>query len=133
MESKKFIKKKLQERKEFVSTNKLCWKCLSKAHFLKQCKSKYRCKIDKCGKHHLSLLHEREPPDKKHPQENKGQTLPVFVNSHHKSNCYLQVIPVILSNRSFKVKINALLDIGSDSTLVSQDIADKLGLKGKNT
>ena len=128
MECEKFIKNNLQERKEFVSTNKLCWNCLSKAHF----KSKYRCKIDKCGKHHHSLLHEPEPPDKKHPQENKGQTLPVLVNSHHKSNCYLQVIPVILSNVSFKVKTNALLDSASDSTLVSQDTADKLGLKGEN-
>ena len=73
---------------------------MSKAHFVKQRKSKYRCKIDKCGKHHHSLLHEPEPPDKKHPQENKGQTLPVLVNSHHKSNCYLQVVPVTLSNIS---------------------------------
>ena len=56
MERKKFIKKNLQERKEFVSSNKLCWNCLSKAHFVKQCKSKYRCKIGKCGKHHHSLL-----------------------------------------------------------------------------
>ena len=132
MECEKFIKKNLQERKEFVSTNKLCWNCLSKAHFVKQCKSKYRCKIDKCGKHHHSLLHEPEPPDKKHPQENKGQTLPVLVNSHHKGNCYLQVIPLILTNGSFKVKTNALLDSGSDSTLVSQDTADKLRLNGEN-
>ena len=68
---------------------------MSKAHFVKQCKSKYRCKIDKCGKYHHSLLHESEPPYKKLPQESKNQTLPVLVNSHHKSNCYLQVISVI--------------------------------------
>ena len=105
---------------------------MSKAHFRKQCKSKYRCKTDKCGKHHQSLLHENEPPGKRHPQENKCQTLPVLVNSHHKSNCCLQVIPVILSNRSFKVKTNALLDSGSDSTLGSQDTAYKLRRKGEN-
>ena len=81
MECEKFIIKNLQERKEFLSTNKLCWNCLSKVHFVKQSKSKYRCKIDKCWKHHHSLLHETEPLDKKHPQENKGQTLPVLVNS----------------------------------------------------
>ena len=104
---------------------------MSKAHFVKQCKSKYRCKIDKCKKHHHSFLNEPEPPDKKHPQENKGQTLPVLVNIHHKSNCYLQVIPVILTNGNFKVKTNALLDSGSDSTLANQDTADKLRL-GEN-
>ena len=85
MECEKLFKKNLKERKEFVSTNKLCWNCLSKAYFVKQCKSKYRCKIDKCGKYHHSLLHEPGPPDKKHPQENKDQTLPVLVNSHHKT------------------------------------------------
>ena len=40
-ECKKLIKKNLQERKEFLSTNKLCWNYLSKAHFVKQCKPKY--------------------------------------------------------------------------------------------
>ena len=106
--------------------------CLSKVHFIKQCKSKYRCKIGNCGKHHLSLLHETETPDKKHPQENKSQILPVLVNGHHKSNCYLQVIPVILSNRSSNVQTNALLDSASDSTLDSQDTPDKLRLTGEN-
>ena len=132
MECKKFIKKNLQERKAFVSTSKLFWNCLSKAHFVKQCKSKYRYKIDKCGKHHHSLLHEPEPPDKKDPQGNKSQTLPALVNSHHKSNFYLQVMPVMLSNGSFKVRINALLDSGSDSTLVSQGTTDKLRLQGES-
>ena len=47
---------------------------------------------------------------KKHPQENKGQTLPVLAENHHKSNYNLQVIPVILSNGSFKVKTNDLVD-----------------------
>ena len=43
MECEKLIKKNSQERKEFVSTNKLCWNYLSEVHFLKQFKSKYRC------------------------------------------------------------------------------------------
>ena len=72
---------------------------MSRAHFVKQCKSKYRCKIGKCGKHHHSLLHEPDTTDKKHPQESKGQILPVLVNSHHKTN--------------------ALLDSGFDSTQIS--------------
>ena len=85
MECEKFIKKNLQEKKVFVLINKLCGNCSSKVHFVKQCNSKYRCKNNKFGKHHHSLLHETEPPDKKHPQENKSQTLTVLVNSHYKS------------------------------------------------
>ena len=83
---------------------------MSKAYFVKKFKSKHWCKIGKCGKHYHSLLHEPETPDKKDPLENNGQTLPVIVNSNHKSNCFLQVMPVILSNGSFKFKTNALLD-----------------------
>ena len=44
----------------------------------------------------------------------------------------MQVIPVILSNGSFKVETNALLDSESDLILVSQDTADKLRLKREN-
>ena len=93
MECQKFYKTNLQERKEFVSINKLCWNCLSKAHFVRQCKSKKRCKLDKCGKHH-SQLREPTPPDKKLPQKSKSQKLLVLVNSHHKISCHLQAIPV---------------------------------------
>ena len=41
-------------------------------------------------------------------------------------------MPDILSNESFRVKTNALLDNGSDSTLVCQDTVEKLALKGEN-
>ena len=58
--------------------------------------------------------------------------MPVLVNSHHKSSCYLQDMPVILLNGIFKVKTNAFLDRGSESSLVSQDTADKLRLKREN-
>ena len=46
------------------------------------CKSFYKATkdvpFDKCGTLHHSLLHETEPPDKKHLQISKGQTLPVL-------------------------------------------------------
>ena len=71
------------------------------------------------------MLHEPELPDKKLSQESKNQTLPVLVDSHHKSNCYLQVISVFLSNGSFKFKTNVLLDSRSDSTFVSQNTEEE--------
>ena len=64
----KLVKKNLQERKEFVSANKLCWNCLSKAHFVKQCKSKYKCKIDMWGTPTRQKIYTRK----------QGETLPVF-------------------------------------------------------
>ena len=38
----KFIKKNLQERKEFVNANKLCWSCLSMTYFEIQNESIFR-------------------------------------------------------------------------------------------
>ena len=47
------------------------------------------------------------------------------------SKTYLQVFPVILSNDSYSVRINAFLDCGADSTLVREDIAKILQIKGE--
>ena len=48
------------------------------------------------------------------------------------SQTYLQIVPVILTNsrRDIEVHTNALLDTGSDTTLIRKDIADKLKLNG---
>ena len=45
------------ERKEYIKSERLCYKCFSKGHNLKDCKSKYRCPNDDCNKIHHSLIH----------------------------------------------------------------------------
>ena len=53
------------------------------------------------------------------------------INCHSvKSHTLLQVIPVTISNGSRTITINAFLNSGSDSTLISKNLADKLNLKG---
>ena len=47
------------------------------------------------------------------------------------SKTYLQVLPVILSNDSYSVTANALLECGANSTLVREDIAKILQLQGE--
>ena len=42
----------------------------------------------------------------------------------------MQVIPIILSNGPLSVETNALLDCGSDTTLLRKDIAKRLNLEG---
>ena len=44
---------------------------------------------------------------------------------------YLQIIPVTIHNNTNSVRTWALLDTGSDTTLTSEEIADKLKLKGE--
>ena len=45
---------------------------------------------------------------------------------------YLQVLPLCVSNGTRSVKVNALLDSGSDSTLVTKVLANKSKLTGKD-
>ena len=52
-----FKAKSLDERKEYVKTEKLCFNCFSKGHSLKDCNSKYQCRVNNCNKKHHSLIH----------------------------------------------------------------------------
>ena len=52
-----FKVKSLDERKEYAKTEKLCFNCFSKGHSLKDCNSKYRCRVNNCNKKHHSLTH----------------------------------------------------------------------------
>ena len=52
-----FKAKILDKRKEYVKTEKLCFNCFSKGHSLKDCNSKYRCRVNNCNKKHSPLIH----------------------------------------------------------------------------
>ena len=53
----------VDDRRELVEKNKLCFNCLSSNHMISQCQSKYSCKVSGCNKRHHTLLH-RETPTK---------------------------------------------------------------------
>ena len=124
MNCKDFLAKTSAERNNFVSDNKLCFNCLSKGHQLNDCKSDFRCCKDKCNRKHHMLLH----------QELKAGDLTINncnIGRDIDNTTYLQIIPVTIHNNTNSVKTWALLDIGSDATLISEEIADELKLKGK--
>ena len=142
MDCVKFKQKTAVERKNFVKEQKLCFNCLSKAHMLKECQSEFRCRVDGCRQKHHTLLH-KEPLDNQNGNsDNRKQSPPQNniptdgnVNSFSKSNLcrpFLQVLRVYVTDINGKrLKFNALLDSGSDSTLISKTLADKLKLLGK--
>ena len=50
-----FKQKSVQEKRNFVLAQNLCFNCLKGGHTVKQCPSQYCCQ--KCGKKHHTLLH----------------------------------------------------------------------------
>ena len=54
------------------------------------------------------------------------------IDQYRTNRAYLQIVTVKLMNKDIVVEINALLNTGSDSTLLHSDIATKLQLKGED-
>ena len=109
---------------------------------LKECQSEFRCCVDGCRQKHHALLHKEPLDNQSGTSDNRKQSPPQNniptdgnVNSSSKSNLcrlFLQVLPVYITDINEKrLKVNALLDSGSDSTLISKTLVDKLKLLEK--
>ena len=120
----------------------------------KQLKSKVFCRVDNCKKRHHTLLHPVNEGNNSDSSSNdatqnyqtnqhvtiglKYQTSALSQQSEATVNTqliakhiFLQIIPVKLSNGHTFIETNALLDCGSDGTLLRKDVAQRLNLKGK--
>ena len=121
MNCEQFLNKSFTEKKDFVNKEKLCFNCLAKGHVLKDCKSNFFCRIERCKKKHHTLLHEETQAN-----------INVSSAKHNLSVTYLQVLQIYVPNGDVSVKVNALLDSGSDSILVTKTLAEKLKPEGKS-
>ena len=100
------------------------------------------CRIDGYNKCHHTLLHntkhmnENKDANKKaavNEQENENKIQSSLMDNHNSFDnkfTLLQIIPVILSNGIKNIETNALLDSGSDVTLISREVLSKLELHG---
>ena len=139
---KEFVKLPAWKRNDFAKTNRLCFGCLNYGHGLDKCRSKKPCPSPNCKLSHHKLLHD-EPahhasrsdtvfkPGESNPRDSAR---PPQVNTIGKVlltkvNC--QVVPVILEGPKSRKKVYAYLDKGSEYTLINDQLADELGLKGK--
>ena len=78
-------------------------------------------RIDGCSKKHHTL-----------PHDESRVNINVSSNISNTKVAYLQVLPIYVLNSTRSIKVNALLDSGSDSTLVTKTLADKLKLTEKD-
>ena len=94
------------------------------------------CKIDGCEKRHHTILHTPNPLATNAPTTSIITDTEVHsqnvLDQYRTNRAYLQIVPVKLIDKDIVVENNALLDTGSDTTLLRSDIATKLQLKGEN-
>ena len=107
---KKFKKMNVEERGQKAKELKLCFKCLSDAHQMRNCTGRL-CDVDGCGKPYHRLLHRSyKDVEQKTNVENVGE---VSNLSSMKGSGVLPVIPVTIGSGNKTLKTFALCESGA--------------------
>ncbi|XP_029678572.1 uncharacterized protein LOC115244780 [Formica exsecta] len=137
-----FIAKNPNQRPEVVKRFKRCFNCLSTRHSAQECKSKYTCRS--CDKRHHSVLHADSdsvagasavtPPPAPSAQSSMTTVEVDSLSASTKPGINSQVLLAtawvqikVASGRS--VTVRALIDQGSEATLISENVAQLLQAK----
>ncbi len=116
---------------EWIRVNRRCWRC-GRAHQAAQCDLKKLC--DVCQGKHLRVLHDVNS----HPKAEQPKSESCLVNtstevlyldkpSDH-PRVLLKIVRVLLRNKDRTLNTYAILDDGSERTMLLPEAADKLGL-----
>ncbi|XP_063630296.1 uncharacterized protein LOC134801610 [Cydia splendana] len=142
---KQFSKLPIEERYSYVQCNNLCFNCLIPNHTVFKCKQRTTCQI--CKRKHHSLLHrekktvsedkqvttatKEDPPA--HTNEEKfvtKVTAHVASGEQPDENIWLATALVDVTSSSGQSHVfRALIDPGSEVSLVTSRVVDLLGLK----
>ena len=143
-----FKEKSHVQRNEFVKVKGLCYNCLKNnpvlqsgiaiKHVAKCCPSKLKRRIEGCGASHHTLLHipnqQKKESDKNSAQKD-GAVQANSINTafqEDSDSVLLQVVPLrVLGEQGKIVTTYAMLDSGSEITLVDPSLASSLGLQGQ--
>uniref|UniRef100_A0A5S6Q3D4 DUF1758 domain-containing protein n=1 Tax=Trichuris muris TaxID=70415 RepID=A0A5S6Q3D4_TRIMR len=136
-----FASSSVQRRSEIARDLHRCFNCLNGSHLSRTCRSRSSCNVEGCrGKHH-SLLHGASrvyaklggPHALKPPQPQEHiEDFHVGASAVTPMDCQvlLAVLPaqIVANGRSCKAMV--LLDPGSEATLITEELAFRLGLSG---
>ena len=144
-----YLKLDVKERFKLIRTKNCCFNCLSSTHQQRNCSSKFTCLIDGCKQKHHTSLHgffsrkpttkpkdsdstSNESPDQLQEDDNPSSRVHT-TRSINKGRVFLQVVPIKITNSSGnKIKTYALLDAGSQCTILRKDLCQLLKLQGVN-
>ena len=124
----KFKKMNVEERGQKAKELKLCFKCLSDAHQMRNCSGRL-CDVNGCRKPHHRLLHRSY---KNVEQKKNVENIDEVSNlSSMKSSGVLSVIPVTIGSGSKTLKTFALCDSGASLSFVGESLMKALNRTGQ--
>ena len=126
------VSMKLEERKAAARQSRQCYRFLKGQHLGKDCKFKVQCGVEVREKRHHTLLHGDEAVIKAKSAYAVGQSVHVMSanESEHESDVLLMVVPVVVANWARTIETFAMLDGGSQITMVTDEIAKALKSTG---
>ena len=124
----KFKKMNVGERGQKAKELKLCFKCLSDAHQMRNCSGRL-CDVKGCGKLHHRLPHRSYTNEQQ--KENVENVDGVSNLSSMRNSGVLPVIPVSIGSGSKTVKTFALCDSGASLSFVDESLMKALNLTGQ--
>ena len=138
-----FVDKSIDEKKQFIVDNRLCYNCLRSGHTVRDCRSR-RCTVINCGRKHHTLIHpsnSQEAQESDRPSSASSQTetqayslnVTSPVTGGNKVRLKVLSVKVWNWNQSEMVQVYAFLDEGSDTTMCTLELANKLSVKGSDT
>lgn len=113
--------------------NKRCWRC-ARVHQAAQCDLKKLCEV--CQGKHLKILHEvnkrgtSEPPKERTCLASTNAEVLYLDRPSDSTGVLLKVIKVLLSHHHRTLETYAVLDDGSERTMLLPEAAKQLGLEG---
>ncbi|XP_058464504.1 uncharacterized protein LOC131438467 [Malaya genurostris] len=138
-----FKKLDIQSKRDLVQKAKLCYNCLRSSHIVKDCSSKSSCRTTDCKKRHHTLLcplvdgsrdkHTEKSETSNNPPEVTEPVINVHVTQVPKEpQQFVPILPTAIvrvqgSDGNLQ-HARALLDSGSEASLISESCANKLGL-----
>lgn len=118
----------IKDRLAKVKTVKLCTNCLRDNHTTKECKAS-GCKI--CGKSHNTLLHINQDESNSMPQSS-AHISQYSGNKLYKNTLLSTAVIFIEANDKRLIKCRVLLDSGSQSNFITNELFSKLNVGCKN-
>ncbi|XP_071803595.1 uncharacterized protein [Asterias amurensis] len=132
----KFGDKSMEEKTKFIQENSLCFGCLRKGHYSKNCKRRSTCA--KCKRSHLTALHYDKPLQSKIPAKETNEkhvsAVSCVTNKGDSTTCTSMIVPVWVaatSDPAREVLTYAMLDTQSDASFILNSTAESLGIKGQ--